>query len=72
MLELAIVGAIVCVAAFTAGWWLRRASAGRSCHDVCGSEECACAAEAAAVMGLEESSKPEGCCDRPERHATDK
>ncbi len=42
MLELLVVGLIICAAAFFAAGWLRKSSQGRTCHDICGMDARSC------------------------------
>ena len=64
MLELLVVGIIVCAAAFIAGWWFRRSATGRSCHDTCGVDARACPLEAAHKAGKTCTAPPEACCGK--------
>ncbi|HQH68459.1 MAG TPA: hypothetical protein PK166_08685 [Candidatus Hydrogenedentes bacterium] len=69
MLELLVVGIIVCAAAFTAGWWLRRSAQGRSCHDTCGIDAHGCPLSGKHEAGGACSLPPEVCCGK---HASGK
>lgn len=65
MLDVLLVGIIVIAAAFFVGWRLRRSAQGRSCHEVCGTGACACAAQRERQQDGHEHTRDAPCCAEP-------
>jgi hypothetical protein len=62
MLELLVVGLIVCAAAFFAARWLRRSTQGRNCHEICGIDARSCPLSSEYVPTEAGARLPKACC----------